>query len=109
MFMSVVEVKRRKTFQQGLLARIPVLLDGKVVARLWIGRSVLLEVPPGEHKIQVRSGWSKSQELIFSAKADERLLFECGPVGNLVSGPYQLVTGSAWVEIHQVSGAAGGY
>ena len=54
----------------GLLRRLKVLVDGRKVASVWVGRSVEVEVTPGVHEIAVQMDWAKTPPLRVDCASD---------------------------------------
>jgi len=61
------EVRGRGTF-----GRLEVVVDDERVAQLAIGESVQLVLPPGPHRLRVRTGFSSSDERTIDGKNGER-------------------------------------
>lgn len=56
-----------------------VLIDGREAGRLKRGESVLVDLPPGRHVIQVAIEWKRSKSFEVLADGDETSTFRCGP------------------------------
>ncbi|QHZ48864.1 MULTISPECIES: hypothetical protein [Bacillus] len=55
-----------------------VLIDGVEAGKIKDGESVRMDLPPGEHTIQVKIDWCTSQILRFTLDEGEVLKFRCG-------------------------------
>lgn len=54
-----------------------IMLDGKAVSRVYDGRTVSVEVPPGKHQLYVKLDIWRSNVVDFEA-GNSDMLFECG-------------------------------
>jgi hypothetical protein len=54
------------------------LLDGEEIGRLAFGKSLSLEIEPGEHTIQGTNTMVRSQPVAFVARPGERINFNAG-------------------------------
>ena len=52
-----------------------VLIDGAVVDRIKQGATLQLEVPPGEHQLQMKIDWCSSKPVLFTVANNEGLTF----------------------------------
>ncbi len=52
-----------------------VLIDGVVVNRIKQGKTLQVDVPPGEHRLQLKIDWCSSKPLSFAVAEGERLTF----------------------------------
>ena len=60
-----------------LLRAYKVLLNGKEVGRVRNGKEIELEVPSGNHHLQLKIDWCFSNPIQFEAN-DKLIEFECG-------------------------------
>ena len=59
------------------LRRVRVDIDGRVVARLWQGKSERLSVDPGHHVVRAGTDWCRSVPIEVNLGAGEAAFIEC--------------------------------
>lgn len=64
----------RKSESMGVLRRLKILLDGKVVGWVKDGQSQTIEVPEGAHEVSVKMDWVKSNRVTVDGDAGAREL-----------------------------------
>jgi hypothetical protein len=67
--MATIYVSR--TGWYGLLRSYKILVDGVVIASLWRGRTVAIEVEPGAHSVATKMDWVQSEPLEVVVAAGE--------------------------------------
>lgn len=73
---ATIEITRRNDFF-GRFRRLVLLVDGEVAARLKIRSTQIVEVPPGDHALQLKMDWCTSASVKISLRAGEQRRFVC--------------------------------
>jgi hypothetical protein len=53
----------------GRFRKLGFLVDGEVVARIGAGETIVLDLEPGQHRLQLEMDWCTSPEVKISTKA----------------------------------------
>jgi len=62
-----------------------ILVDGQERGKIRRGESVVLEVDPGPHDVQVRIDWCRSPVLPLGASAGEQVHLQCRPRASVLT------------------------
>ncbi len=74
--MSKLVFTRPSGLQAGIARRLPVRVDGEVVATLRPGERQAVEISPGHHVVQAKMDWCTSPPLPVDVAGDESLTVE---------------------------------
>ncbi len=75
--MPSIIVRRSGSFRDAL-RKYKVLVDGEVVGKVGRNKQIDVEVSPGQHEVQMKIDWSRSEPVtVDTSTGDVRLV--CGP------------------------------
>jgi hypothetical protein len=77
--MPKIIVRRSDSFVDGM-RKFKVLVDGEVVGKVARKKQVEVEVEPGQHEVQMKLDWGKSEPMTVDASAGDVPLL-CEPRG----------------------------
>jgi hypothetical protein len=95
--MSKLKVVRRHKGLNGLLARYRVIVDGVQYGMLWAGASVEIDIPEGQHTLEVTVNRNYSTGLIdLSVHDTSHYLIECYPSMGVIDQTRRAVNGELY-------------
>ncbi|MDQ3729475.1 MAG: hypothetical protein M3355_07785 [Actinomycetota bacterium] len=76
-----ITVRRTKDSWQDLARAYTVLIDGTKAGKLRRGKELTVELEPGEHEVQMKIDWTKSEKQTLQLNDGETAEFLCSPPG----------------------------
>jgi hypothetical protein len=76
-----ITVKRTKDSVRDIARAYTVLIDGKKAGKVRRGKELTTEVEPGEHEVQMKIDWTKSEKQTVQLSDGESAEFLCSPPG----------------------------
>jgi hypothetical protein len=88
--MATIKIKREAGFAD-MLRSYTVVLDGRIVGKLRRGKEMVLDATSGQHELQLKIDWCRSQPVSFSLTDAQSSSFECGNNTKIVLAPFYLL------------------
>jgi hypothetical protein len=88
---GTIEVTRVRSVRGDARRAYKVLIDGHEVGRVRRGRSASFDIPVGGHSLALKTDWTGSPTVAVAVNPGRRLVFECGPRVNALTGAVPLV------------------
>ncbi len=76
-----ITVKRTKDSVRDIARAYTVLIDGNKAGKVRRGKELTIEVEPGEHEVQMKIDWTKSEKQTVNLNEGESAEFLCSPPG----------------------------
>jgi len=80
---SIIRVQRKEQFGASL-RRFKVIVDNKIVGRIWAGDTVEVYVEPGNHEIYVKLDWSRSKKIKINTYPNETNILITGTINTFI-------------------------
>ncbi len=104
-----ITVKRTKDSWRDAARAYTVLIDGKKAGKVRRGKELTTEVEPGEHEVQMKIDWTKSEKQTAKLDAGESAEFLCSPPGALSEAKGDaagaLLGKEGYIRLERVGGA----
>jgi hypothetical protein len=95
---ATITVRRDGESFQDIARSYKVLIDGSKVGKLRRGKELTHEVDPGEHDVQMKIDWTKSEKLDVKLKDGEEATFVCYPPGTTRAAGAHAIAGAVGKE-----------
>jgi hypothetical protein len=101
---AVIVVDRPKKGYRDMLRAYKVLVDGQVAGEVRRGQQIRIEVPAGQHEVQMAIDWTTSPSGPLNLAPGEQAVLVCRPGGSAATAGIDMIFNTdSWIALERVS------